>query len=101
MNLYQDQDGKVNWRFNLDSIIQSLEKGWLNELVYDKPFEGKVLLIYGKKSDQIDDNQLVLLKKWFPNIVFECIEDANHYLHIEHVNQFLDKLLPFVNQNNI
>jgi len=98
MNLHQDESGQVKWRFNLESIVQSLEKGCFNQVIYNQPFNGQVLLIYGNKSDQIDDHQLIILKKWFPNIVIECIQDANHYLHIEHVNQFLDKLLPFINQ---
>lgn len=60
-------------------------------------YNGPTLLIYGGKSEYVDDNQIVKLNQHFPNLKTHCIKDGTHYLHVEKASEFLEHTIKFIN----
>lgn len=93
-SLYQDDDKKWHWRFNLSLIKRDYD------LISDWPFDGELFLgdttfIKGKKSDYIGPQHQAAILHQFPNAKAKII-DTGHWLHAENpqlINTLLTRLL--------
>ena len=93
--LYQDENGRWHWRFNLDLVINNYEKlsDWpYNDLMYG----GDTLFIKGSKSDYILSKHQSKIVQQFPKATAKIVT-AGHWLHAEKpqtINALLTKYLP-------
>ncbi|RWS30101.1 alpha/beta hydrolase domain-containing protein 11-like protein, partial [Leptotrombidium deliense] len=96
MNLKKSNEG-IAWKYNLSAIERFLRDNSLNDLKLCAPFKGEVLVIHGGMSDYVRTDDYESIREWFPNCKFECIPEGNHYLHIQCQQEFLKRVLLFIN----
>ena len=91
-------DGKYKWSINLKAIKKSLND--LRKFPTIKNinrFDKEVFCIYGGKSNYVKEEYFKLFKKFFSNIFFYEIKDADHFLHIENPLEFYEASNKFLN----
>ena len=91
-------DGKYKWSINLKAIKKSLND--LRKFPTIKninKFEKKVLCIYGGKSSYVKQEHFNIFKIFFSNIFFHEIKNADHFLHIQNPQEFLEASNKFLN----
>ena len=91
-------DQKYKWSINLKAIKSSLN--YLRKFPTIKNinrFDGEVLCIYGGKSNYVIKEHFNIFKKFFSNILFHEIKDADHFLHIENPIEFYEASNKFLN----
>ena len=91
-------DGKYKWSLNLKAIQKSLNDlrkfPTINKI---NKFDKEVLCIYGGKSNYVKEEYFKRFKKFFSNIFFHEIRDADHFLHIENPLEFYEASNKFLN----
>lgn len=95
-NLYWVQPGKLGFRFNFDVLKNKMEEigdGISPTAIY----EGPTLFLRGDRSEYIVPADYPKIKKHFPNVQIETIDNAGHWLHAENPEQFFEKSLSFLN----
>lgn len=98
MCLDRKSQQRANWKINLKSISKSHEDlfGFHKYGEYD----GKVLMLVGKKSFQYEiENDKQFFVSVFPNITNSDIvhfEDAGHWLHFEKQEDTIEKVSIFL-----
>ena len=91
-------DGKYKWSLNLKVIKKSLND--LRKFPTIKNinrFDKEVLCIYGGKSTYVKEEYFKIFKKFYSNIFFHKIKDADHFLHIENPLEFYEASNKFLN----
>ena len=91
-------EGKYKLSINLKSIKKSLND--LRKFPTIKNinrFDKEVLCIYGGKSNYVKGESFEIFKKFFSNILFHEIKDADHFLHIENPLEFYAASNKFLN----
>ena len=91
-------NGKYKWSINLKAIKKSLN-GLRKFPTINKinRFDKEVLCIYGGKSNYVTEEYFKIFKKFFSNIFFHEIKDADHFLHIENPLEFYEASNKFLN----
>jgi len=93
-NLTRNEEGGFKWKMNLPVIESNIEL-----IGYGLPenalFEKETLFIRGLKSDYIQDQDITLLSKYFPNSYLESVEDAGHWVHAEAPQKLFDLVVSF------
>ena len=91
-------DGKYIWSINLKAIKKSLNElrkfPTINNI---NRFDKEVLCIYGSKSSYVKEEYFKKFEKFFSNIYFHEIRDADHFLHIENPLEFYEASNKFLN----
>ncbi len=91
-------NGKYKWSINLKAIKRSLNDlrnfPTINNI---NRFDKEVLCIYGGKSNYVKEEYFKIFKKFFSNIFFHEIKDADHFLHIENPLEFYEASNKFLN----
>ena len=95
MNLTEDINGSIKWRFNLPVIRQMVIKGIDRSMIADKQYSGDVLIVSGKYGSMTANNYSKL-KQWFPRSKFEFYQRLKHFLHSERQKQFVNVLTKFI-----
>ena len=91
-------DGKYKWSINLKAIKRSLNDLRKFPVIKNiNKFEKKVLCIYGGKSNYVKEEHLNIFKKFFSNIFFHEIKNADHFLHIDSPIEFYEASNKFLN----
>ena len=100
MNVYQNQDGVIGWRVNLDIVLEAFEKFIRtfpnDEFSEEQNYKGSTLFIGGELSEYIPVTDHPDILEKFPNAKFEYIEGAGHWVHSQKPNEFLKVLLKFL-----
>jgi pimeloyl-ACP methyl ester carboxylesterase len=94
-SLYWKTPGQLDWRFNLRAFLDNRDiigEALPGEAVFEKP----TLFIRGGNSDYIKDEDLLLIKKHFPNAVLRTIPGVGHWLHAEKPEVFLGDTVGFL-----
>ena len=60
-------------------------------------FDKEVLCIYGGNSEYVKEEHFNKFKKFFSNIYFHEIKNADHFLHIENPLEFYEASNKFLN----
>ncbi len=91
-------DGKYKWSINLKAIKKSLPdlRKFPTINIINK-FNKEVLCIYGGKSDYVKRAHFQIFKKYFSNIIFHKIKNANHFLHVDNPLEFYETSNKFLN----
>jgi len=100
MNVYQDTEGVIRWRVNLDTILQAFKthiRTFPNEDFNESQvFDGPSIFIGGANSEYIPVSDHPEILEKFPTASFEYIEGAGHWVHSQKPNEFLEVLLKFL-----
>lgn len=94
-NLYWATPDQLAFRFNLEVFNKNRElvgEPLPKDSVFDKP----VLFIRGANSNYIKDEDMVLIRKHFPQAKLETVPNAGHWLHAENPKDFFEKTLAFL-----
>lgn len=97
LNLVETESGQIAWQLNLDALEKSLNEGVIDTMSVEGMYNGPTLLIYGSKSEYVDEDQINKLAEHFPNLQTQCIKDGTHYLHVEKASEFLKYATEFIN----
>ncbi|MBW8049837.1 MAG: alpha/beta fold hydrolase [Cytophagales bacterium] len=91
----KDAASRFAWRINLPVISRGIENigEWLIE---NKCFDKPTLFVKGGKSQFIDNRDIDLIKKLFPNSQITTIENAGHWVHADAPEEFLDVINDFL-----
>ena len=91
-------DGKYKWSINLKAIKRSLNDLRKFPVIKNiNKFEKKVLCIYGGKSNYVKEENFNIFKKFFSNIFFHEIKNADHFLHMDSPIEFYEVSNKFLN----
>ena len=91
-------DGKYKWSINLKAINKSLNDLRKFPVINNvNRFDKEVLCIYGGKSNYVKEKYFKEFKKFYSNIFFHEIKDADHFLHIENPLEFYEASNKFLN----
>jgi esterase len=93
-NLKRTREGEFYWSLNIPAIQQNLPE-ILGEIESrNKLFEGPVLIVSGKKSGYINENDKDEFRRVFPNS--KIVElDTGHWVHSEEPSRLTDLLIDF------
>ena len=93
-NLRRVED-RFEWKMNLPILIKNIaEVG--KALDYHLPIETESLFIRGGSSNYILDEEFESIEDIFPNVQFETIDNAGHWLHAEQPEEFYNKVMKFL-----
>jgi esterase len=81
-NLYYKMPGKLAWRLNLDAINNSIDQ-LFDGVVSENKYLGPALFIQGGRSDYIVDEDIPVIKKYFPSALIQTIPGASHWVHAD------------------
>lgn len=81
-NLYYKMPGQLAWRLNLDAINNSIDQ-LFDGVSSEHHYDGPSLFIQGGRSDYIVDEDIPLIKKYFPQAVIKTISGASHWVHAD------------------
>jgi esterase len=94
-NLDRRADKGFEWKFNLEVLNRdyvNILAGMESAHTIDVP----TLFIRGGKSDYVLDEDFPSIRKIFPQVQFETIEGAGHWLHAEQPQAFFEKTMRFL-----
>ncbi|SEL18326.1 Pimeloyl-ACP methyl ester carboxylesterase [Aquimarina amphilecti] len=94
-NLFWKEKGQLGLRINLESLIHnSSEIGVALPEKYI--YSGDTLFLRGEKSNYIIEDDIVDIKRQFPQSKIKEISNSGHWLHAENPSEFLMTLLEFL-----
>jgi len=94
-NLHRTEKKSFSWRINLQAIIDNLDL-LFEEIINQGNFTGKTLFIKGEKSDYINDEDYLEMKKYFPNSNIITISNAGHWVQVDNPDDFFNALQNFL-----
>ena len=95
-NLYQKEENRLAWRFNLDVISRNRETVGQTFAIENKFCAVPALFIRGEKSDYILDSDIEHIHKFFPNAELKTIAGAGHWIHAENPKAFFETVMEFI-----
>jgi esterase len=81
-------DGGFRWKLNVPALRSSRFLQGPDFSGYGEPYRGPTLLIAGGRSPYVQESDLPLFGKHFPNGRVEVLEDCGHWLHYICSEQF-------------
>ncbi|MBN1599455.1 MAG: alpha/beta fold hydrolase [Bacteroidales bacterium] len=96
-NIKRSHTGDYFWGLNLHAIRDNLA-GLMAEIKSYNTFNGDTLIVYGSRSDYVNENDKQEFKKYFNNIRFEEF-NTGHWLHAEEPEKLMNLLLHFLPLN--
>ncbi len=87
--IWNQQENKFEWKTNLDVIMKEY-KNILEGVPFVRPFLKPTLFVKGNKSDYIKDEDIPIIKKYFPNAKIVGIDNAGHWVHAEAFREFFN-----------
>lgn len=95
-NLQRQSSGKIDWRFSLDGVLQTIEEGFSPRWAEFKCIEVPVLVIRGEKSKHLSQETYEMMLKSLSDIRGEVIEGAGHWVHYQKPEEFSAHVLQFL-----
>eukprot|EP00095_Tigriopus_kingsejongensis_P007906 snap_masked-scaffold132_size323655-processed-gene-2.1 protein:Tk07906 transcript:snap_masked-scaffold132_size323655-processed-gene-2.1-mRNA-1 annotation:"valacyclovir hydrolase " len=100
MNLVKNLEGSYSWCFDVGLFRDSFERYLtavpnLDELGTS---DGPTLFLGGDNSNYIPKDEHWKIRRFFPNAKFEYVSNAGHFVHSDNPDEFLDKLLAFLEE---
>lgn len=95
-SLYWNDEKKLAWRFNLQTLNDKYAEFVSNAIKFGV-FEGETLFIAGANSHYILPQDEFSIKQQFPNSKIISIKNAGHWVQAENPKDFFDAVLEFLN----
>ena len=87
-NLFWKEE-KLKFRFNINAIGNSID-ALMNFNYFDSSWNGSCFFIRGGQSNYILDSDRTLIKKYFINSKLITIDNANHWVHFDQKEKFIE-----------
>jgi esterase len=98
-NLHRDENGKFNWRINLEVLTKEIEN--IGEgLPENTRIETPVLFLHGGASNYLTERDIPLISRIFKNYQIQTIADVGHWLHAEKPDEFIQDVITFFKSNS-
>ena len=99
-NIEEKPDGKFDWRFKKNTIIECVKQGHKQDRWREvESFEMPVLLVRGQNSQVLKRETFDKMLEVNSNITGVEIAGAGHWVHYEKYQQFSDELRKFLMHN--
>ena len=92
-NLEIDPSGGYRTKSNMGAIQKFYEEIIGDFEIPENAFGGEVIFITGSKSGYVKEEDKSKIQNAFPNVVFEEVQRAGHWVHAENPGEFYQKLL--------
>jgi esterase len=95
-NLVQ-RESRFEWRVNLASLASHMPEilGFPRALL-NQSYSGPTCVIYGSLSDYVQVPHRDLFRRMFPNVEFQPISDARHWVHVDQPQALADRVMAFL-----
>ncbi len=97
-NLGRKESGELFWKINLP-VITNLIENVGRPITGQRVYKGPTLFMRGEKSKYISDQDFSNAEGFFPNSILETVSNAGHWLHAEKPEEFVMKLLTFLEKD--
>ncbi len=94
-NVYWKTKGQLAFRFNLHSLIDTIDEIGV-ALPSLTMFEGETLFLRGENSGYIGNDDSVLIEAHFSKATIVTVKNAGHWLHAENPTDFYDYVVSFL-----
>ena len=94
-NLYWKEPGLLEWRFNLEVLFH--ERAQLMAALPSERIDSPALFLTGGKSHYVTDADHAFIRNLIPNVRFETMQNAGHWLHAEDPQAFIQHCLDYFN----
>jgi len=98
-NIYWKANDKLDWRLNLAVLNANLPLmfgGLESASVFTKP----ALFIRGGLSNYLMEDDIELIRKYFPEAIIHTIASAGHWVHADAPEEFLTVVMDFLNTSS-
>lgn len=97
-NLRRARDGSFAWEPNLRLLYDSLDviMDWPASQVEGLHFDGKVLWLAGELSRYVQDQDLPVMRSYFPRTVRVRVKGASHWVHSDKPQDVISALRTFL-----
>jgi esterase len=96
-NLKTDEKQLFYWQINLPSIARNLEEIIVGEKTMNTQINCSSLFIKAERSGYLSMTDLDLIEMLFPNMQFETVKGAGHWVHVDQPEIFKSLLTKFLN----
>ena len=94
-NLYRDQNKEFSWRFNIKTLNEKISNISGAEFMQQN-IEIPALFLRGELSNYINQEDELLISKYFVNSKIKSILNSGHWVHAEQPEQFYKSVLEFI-----
>ena len=94
-NLYRDQNKEFSWRFNIKTLNEKISNISGAEFM-QKNIEIPALFLKGELSNYINQEDELLISKYFVNSKIKSILNSGHWVHSEQPEQFYKSVFEFI-----
>ena len=98
-SLKPQSGGGYAWALNIDAIAECYPHlvSWPE---VDGRYDGPALFVAGGKSSYISADDIEGIEELFPHAVFESIDEAGHWLHVEQRETFTELVTGFLSKHS-
>ena len=96
-NLYWKEKGLLDWKINLDAICDNIEALFL-EGVPEYQYEKACLFVRGGLSPYVNNEDIALIRHYFPAADIQCIPNATHWVHADAPDELCSILSSFLDK---
>jgi esterase len=96
--LDRGEDEKYRWKFNFETLYRDYTDV-IQSISSNNPFKGNTLFIKGGLSLYIKETDIADIRKLFPNVRIQTIENAGHWLHADKPKEFFEAVKLFLTAN--
>lgn len=93
-NLFWREPGLLDWRFNLPAIYN--EREHLMAALPQERVESSTLFLTGGRSHYVLPEDVDAIKQLVPQVTFDVMAGAGHWLHAEDPTQFIQRTLAYL-----
>ena len=94
-NLYRDQNKEFSWRFNIKTLNEKISNISGAEFMQQN-IEIPALFLKGELSNYINQEDELLISKYFVNSKIKSILNSGHWVHAEQPEQFYKSVFEFI-----
>jgi esterase len=94
-NLYRTENGKFDWRINVNAISENIEQIG-SEIELSKKIDSPTLFVKGELSSYINEEDEKNIKAFYTNAYIVEIKGANHWVHATKPQEFVSTILSFL-----
>lgn len=95
-NIYRVENEQLAWKININSIAENIDSIFA-EINHKNAFPKPTLFVKGGLSDYIiEETDIPIIEKLFPNYQLKTIENASHWLHAETPEAFYQIIIDFL-----
>ena len=94
-NLYRDQNKEFIWRFNIKTLKEKISNISGAEFMQQN-IEIPALFLKGELSNYINQEDELLISKYFVNSKIKSILNSGHWVHAEQPEQFYKSVFEFI-----